>query len=162
MSVLEGAFINHISTCIYDKFTMLNITSSLYQSMMAFVNLIYCHKKYAVIRANGEGVPTSFSLGSDGLVIVTTICFSLWSFQLDIASLHIEEEDFDSATGDLLYTIGQFPVCKGDGKHWLLRPRKLILYGLSESIMAASTGLDTPLCFSSCTVQTPLTSKTKN
>jgi hypothetical protein len=49
MSVLEGAYINHINTYIYDGFTILNIISSLYQSAMASVNLADYHARFAVI-----------------------------------------------------------------------------------------------------------------
>jgi hypothetical protein len=55
--------------------------------------------------------------------------------------LHIDEEVFDSVSGDVSHTIGQIPVSNGDGKHWLLRPGSFRLYGLSDSIMAASTEL---------------------
>jgi hypothetical protein len=64
---------------------------------------------------------------------------------LDIASLHIDEVFFDLAIGDLSQTIGQLPMYNRNGKHWLLRLGKLRLYGLNEFIMAASTGLATPL-----------------
>jgi hypothetical protein len=43
--------------------------------------------------------------------------------------------------GNVTHTIGQIPVCNGDGKHWLLRPGRFRLYSLSESIMAVSTEL---------------------
>jgi hypothetical protein len=52
-------------------------------------------------------------------------------------------------------------MCNGDGKHWLLRPRRFRLYGLSESTMAASTELATPLWSPSCTNHIPLSSRVK-
>jgi hypothetical protein len=80
---------------------------------------------------------------------------------LNIDFLHIDEEVFDSVTGNLSHTVGQLPVCNGDGKQWLLGPGRFRLYGLSESVMAASIGLATPLSSPSCTIQIPLTSKIK-
>jgi hypothetical protein len=80
---------------------------------------------------------------------------------LNIDSLYIDEEVFDSVTGDLSYTVGQLPIYNRDGKQWLLGPGRFRLYGLSESVMAASTSLATPLSLPSCTIQTPLTFKVK-
>jgi hypothetical protein len=115
---------------------------------------------FAVIRADGEGVPISFPLGSDGITVVTAICLSL-RLQLNKDSLYIDKEVYDSVNGELSHTIGQLPVCNGDGKHWLLGPGRFRLYGLSESVMAATTILATPLSLPSCTIQTPLTSRMK-
>jgi hypothetical protein len=130
---------------------MLKINSTLYQSVMASVNLADHVSRFAVIRADGEGVPISFPLGSDGIAIVTTIRLNL-RFQLNMDSLHIDKEVYDSVTGELSHTIGQLPVCNKDGKHWLLGPRRFRLYGLSESIMATTTGLATPLSSPNCTI----------
>jgi hypothetical protein len=111
---------------------------------MASVNIASFCTSFATIRADGDGIPISFPLGSDGLASVLAVRLSLW-FQLNIASLHIDEEVFDSVSGDVTHTIGQIPVCNGDGKYWLLRHGRFRLYGLSESTMAASTELATPL-----------------
>jgi hypothetical protein len=127
---------------------------------MASVNLVDHISRFAVIQADGEGVPISFPLGSDGIAVITTIRLSL-RFQLKVDSLHIDEEVYDSGSGELSHTIGQLPVCNGDGKHWLLGPGRFRLYGLSESVMAATTILATPLSLPSCTIQTPLTSRMK-
>jgi hypothetical protein len=80
---------------------------------------------------------------------------------LNIAFLHIDEEVFDLVSSDITHNIGQITVCNGDGKHWLLRPGRFKLYGLSESIMAVSTKLATPLWSPSCTNYTPLSSRVK-
>jgi hypothetical protein len=56
---------------------MLEIISSLYQSAMASVKLCDQTSGFAVIQADGEGVPISFPLGSDGIAIVTAIHLSL-------------------------------------------------------------------------------------
>jgi hypothetical protein len=111
---------------------------------MASVNIALFSTNFATIRANGNGVSISFLLGSDGLALVSTVRLGL-RFQLKIASLHIDEEVFDSVSSDVMHTIGQILVCNGDGKHWLLRPGRFRLYGLSESTMAASTKLAIPL-----------------
>jgi hypothetical protein len=76
-------------------------------------------------------------------------------------SLHIDEEVYDSVTGELSHTIGQLPMCNGDGKHCLLGPGRFRLYGLSEFVMAATTVLATPLSSPSCTIQTSLNSRIK-
>ena len=130
--------------CIYDKFVVLHTTSSLTQCKRASLNIRPFCTSFATIQADGDGVPISFPLGSDGLASILAICLRLW-FQLNIASLHIDKEVFDSIFSDVIHTIGQIPMCNRDGKHWLLRPGRFRLYGLSESTMAASTELVTPL-----------------
>jgi hypothetical protein len=77
MLVLDGAYIIHISVCIYEGFTMLNITSNLYQSAMASVNFADHLSRFDVIRADGEGILISFPLGSDGMAMVTAIRLGL-------------------------------------------------------------------------------------
>jgi hypothetical protein len=71
---------------------------------------------FATIWADGDGVPISFPLGSDGLASISVVRLGL-RFQLNIASLHIDKELFDSVSGDVTYSIGQIPVCNGHGKH---------------------------------------------
>jgi hypothetical protein len=71
-------------------------------------------------------------------VVVTSLCLNLW-FWLNEDSLYIDEEDCDIFTGNMTHTIVQFLVHNGDVKHWLLKPKKFRVYGLSESIMVAST-----------------------
>jgi hypothetical protein len=83
--------LNYSSFTIYDELTTVNHISNLYQSTMASVNLVDHLSSFAVPRADGEGVPISCPLGSDGIAVVTTICLGLW-FQLNIDSLHIDEE----------------------------------------------------------------------
>jgi hypothetical protein len=58
---------------------------------MASVSLAYLCTRFAVIQANGEGVIFSVPISSDGLASVSAIRLGLW-FQLNIASLHIDEE----------------------------------------------------------------------
>ena len=70
---------------------------------------------FATIRADGDCVSISFPLGSDGLALVLAVRLSL-QFQLNITSLYIDEEVFDSVFGETTHTIGQIPVCNGDGK----------------------------------------------
>jgi hypothetical protein len=106
MSVIIGAYLNHICTYIYDEFTMLKTIFSLSQCKMAYVNIAHFCTSFATIQANGESAPISFPVGSDGLANVSTIRLGL-RFQLNIASLHIDEEVFDSISGDLSHTIGQ-------------------------------------------------------
>jgi hypothetical protein len=114
--------------------------SSLTQFNMASESIGPFCSNFATIRADGDCVPISFPLGSDGLALVSAVCLGL-RFQLNVDSLHIDEEVFDLASGCITHTIGQIPECNGDGKHWLLRRSRFRLYGLSELTMAASTEL---------------------
>jgi hypothetical protein len=77
------------------------------------------------------------------------------------SSIHIDEEVFDPVSSDVSHTIGQIPMYNGDGKHWLLRPGKFRMYGLSESTMAAYIELATLLWSPSCTNHTLLSSSVK-
>ena len=71
---------------------------------------------FATVRADGDCVPISFPLGNDGLAFVSAIRLGL-RFQLNIDSLHIDEEVFDLASSGITHTIGQIPEYSGDGKH---------------------------------------------
>ena len=113
-----------------------------------------------VIYANGEGVPITFSLGEDGLAIVTSLQLNL-RYQLYNESLYIDKEVFDAITRDLTHTTGQLPVCNGEVKHWLLRLGRYRLCGLTKSVMAASTKVGYPLHVSTCTIQIFLLSVVK-
>jgi hypothetical protein len=89
--------------------------SSFTQYKMASESIgLFC-TSFATIQVDCDGVPISFPLGSDGLASVSAVCLGL-RFQLNIASLHIDEEVFDSVSGDVSHTIGQIPVCNGDSK----------------------------------------------
>jgi hypothetical protein len=134
--------------------------SSLTQCKMVSESIGPFCTSFATIRADGNGVPISFPLGSDGLASVLAVRLGL-RFQLNIASLHIDEEVFDSVSGDVSHTIGQIPMCNGDGKHWLLRLGRFRLYGLSESTMAVSTELAPSLRSPSFTNRTPKSSRVK-
>ena len=73
---------------------------------MASVNIAPFCTSFATIRADGNGVTISFPLGSDELASVSAICFGLW-FQLNIASLYIDEEVYDLVFGDGIHTIDE-------------------------------------------------------
>jgi hypothetical protein len=103
-------------SCLYDEFAIVHTISSLTHCKMASEILGPFCTSFATIRSDGDGVPISFPLGSDGLASVSAVCLGL-RFQLNIASLYIEEEVFDSVSGDVTHTIGQIPMCNGDGKH---------------------------------------------
>jgi hypothetical protein len=119
---------------------------------MATLNDEISHSRYAVIYADGDGVPVSFPLGNDGLAHVTSFRLSL-RFRFSEDFMFIDEEVFDALSGDLINTIEQPPVCDGDSKHWLLKHGKYRVYSASDSIMAASTELVTPHHSSTGTVQ---------
>jgi hypothetical protein len=89
---------------------------------MSILGLVNTIAEFVVLCFDGEGVPVSYSLGDEGVACVTS----------------------DAHSGDLIYTIGQSPECDGDSKEWLLRSGRYQVYGVSESVMAASTELVTP------------------
>jgi hypothetical protein len=72
--------------------------------------------------------------------------------------MFIDEEVYNAQSGHLIHTIGQSPVCDGDTKQWLLNAGRYRVYGVSDSMMEASTELVTPHHSSTGTVQlTPVT-----
>src|SRR5450759_768758 len=124
---------------------------------MASPNPCETHPMLAVIYLDGVRVPISFPLGTDGVAHVTSLRLSL-RFQLSEDFMFIDEEVYDANSGDLIYTIGQSPVSDGGSKHWLLNVGRYRVYGVSDSVMAASTELVTPHRSSTGTVQlTPAT-----
>jgi hypothetical protein len=124
---------------------------------MAALNLGDTYPSYVVIHADGKGVPLSFSLRNDGLVHVTSLKLSL-RFGLSEDFMFLDEEVYDTESGNLINTIEQSPICDGDSKAWLVGPRRFRVYGMSESVMAASTELVTSHQSSTGTIQfTPAT-----
>jgi hypothetical protein len=93
------------------------------------------HPRLVVIYSDHNGVPISFPLGNDGVALVTSLRLSL-RFQMS--------EVYDAQSGDLIHTIGQSPVCDRDTKQWLLNVGRYRVYGVSDSVMAASTKLVIP------------------
>ena len=106
----------------------------------------------AVIYLDGVGVPISFTVDSDGVAHVTSLRLSL-RFQLSEDFMFIDEDVYDPNSGDLTHTIGQSPVSDGGSKHWLLNAGRYRVFGVSDSVMAASTELVTPHRSSTGTVQ---------
>jgi hypothetical protein len=82
---------------------------------MADINSSDTHTKFAVICADGVGVPISFPLGNDGLGLVTSLRLSL-RFLLSEEFMYIDEEVYDAHSGELIQTTGQSPVCDGHTK----------------------------------------------
>jgi hypothetical protein len=110
---------------------------------MAALQLGDTLSKFVVIFADTEGVPVSFPIGNDGLALVTSLRLSL-RFRLSEEFMYIDEEVFDAHSAELIHTIGHSPVSEGDSKHWLLKPERFRVYGVSESVMATSIELVTP------------------
>jgi hypothetical protein len=67
--------------------------------------------------------------------------------------MFIDEEVYDAQSGDLIHTIGQSPASDGASKQWLLNAGRYRVYGVSDSVMAATTELVTPHRSSIGTVQ---------
>jgi hypothetical protein len=110
---------------------------------MASHNPCDTHLRLVVIYSDGEGVPISILLDSDDVALVTPLRLSL-RFQMSEDFMFIDEEVYDAQSGDLIHTIGQFPVCDGDTKQCLLNAGRYRVYGVSDSVMAASTELVIP------------------
>jgi hypothetical protein len=127
---------------------------------MAPLNLDDTHTRFAVVHAEGGGVPISIPLGDDGLALVTSLRLSL-RFGLTERFIYVDEEVYDAHSRDLMYTIGQSLECDGDSKQWLLKPGRYRVYGVSELVMATSTELITPHRSSTDTVQLTLATRVK-
>jgi hypothetical protein len=124
---------------------------------MASHNPCDTHPRLVHIYSNAGRVPISFLLGNDEVALVTSIRLSL-RFQMSEDFMFIDEEVYDAQSGDLIHTIGQSPVCDGDTKQWLLNAGRYRVYGMSDSMMVASTELVTPHRSSIVTIQlTPVT-----
>jgi hypothetical protein len=119
---------------------------------MAALNPGDTYPSYVVIHADSEVVPLSFSLRNDGQVRVTFLRLSL-RFSLSEDFKFLDEEVYDTQSGNLINTIEQSPVYDGDSKEWLLRPGRYHVYGVSESVMVASIKLVTPHRSSTGTAQ---------
>jgi hypothetical protein len=119
---------------------------------MAAQNSPDTHLRFAVIYCEVGGVPISFPLGIDGVAHVTSLRLSL-RFQMSEDFIFIDEEVYDAQSGDLIHTIGQSPVCDRASKQWLLNAGRYRIYGMSDSVMAATTELVTPHRSSTGTVQ---------
>jgi hypothetical protein len=119
---------------------------------MAAYNSPDTHSRFVVIYCEVGGVPISFPLGNDGVAHVTSLRLSL-RFQMSEDFMFIDEEVYDAQSGDLIHTIGQSPVCDGASKQWLLNVGRYRVYGVSDSVMAATTELVTPHLSSTSTVQ---------
>jgi hypothetical protein len=110
---------------------------------MATLNDDNSHSRFVVICADDDGVLVSFPLGNDRLACVTSLRLSL-RFQLSENFMFVDEKVYDALPRDLINTIEQPPVCDEDSKHWLLKHGKYRVYGVSNSVMAASTELVIP------------------
>src|ERR1700738_138167 len=114
----------------------------------------------AFVRADFHSVPVSFPLGEDGLAMVTGTTLSL-RFNFREATLYVEEEVFDDLTGELSHAVGQLSRKNDVGTFWLLNPGKYRVYGVSESVLDASTELLTSRESSTVCIETPVLSKVK-
>jgi hypothetical protein len=119
---------------------------------MATQNSPDTHSRFAVIYCKVGGVPISFPLGIDEVAHVTSLRLSL-RFQMSEDFMFIDEEVYDAQSGNLIYTIGKSPVCDGASKEWLLNAGRYRVYGVSDSVMAATTELVTLHHSSTGTVQ---------
>jgi hypothetical protein len=67
--------------------------------------------------------------------------------------MFIDKEVYDVQSGDLIHTIGQSPACDGASKQWLLNAGRYRVYGVKDSMMAATTELVTSHRSSTGTVE---------
>ena len=75
--------------------------------------------------------------------------------------MFIDEEVFDVQSRDLIHTIGQSPVCDRAFKQWLLNARRYQVFGMSDSMMAATMELVTPHHSSIGTIQLTFATRMK-
>jgi hypothetical protein len=104
---------------------------------------LYVSTWLLIIYCDAGGVPISFPLGNDEVALVTSIRLSL-RFQMSEDFIFIDKEVYDAQSGDLIHTIGQSLVYDGNTKQWFLNVGRYRVYGVSDSVMAASTELVTP------------------
>ena len=71
---------------------------------MAILSVDDAHPCYIEIHVDGEGVSITFLVGNDGLALVKALCLNL-QFQLNVMSLYIDEDVYDTKSGDLIHTI---------------------------------------------------------
>ena len=110
------------------------------------------YPSYVVIYANGEVVLISFSLRNDRQVRITSLRLSL-RFDLSEDFMFLNEEIYDTQSGNLINTIKQSLVYDRDLKEWLLRLGRYHAYSVSESLMAISIELVTSHQSSTSTAQ---------
>jgi hypothetical protein len=110
---------------------------------MASHNPCDTHPRLVHIYSDAGGIPISFPLGNDEVALVTSIRLSL-RFQMSEDFIFIDKEVYDAQSGDLIHTIGQSLVYDGNTKQWFLNVGRYRVYGVSDSVMAASTELVTP------------------
>ena len=110
---------------------------------MASLSSCDTHNRLVVIYSDGKEVPISFPLGNNGLALIISLRVSL-RFHMSEDFMFIDEEVYDTQSGDLTHIIGQSPICDGDSKQWLLNVGRFRVYGMSELIMATSTKLVIP------------------
>ena len=132
-------------------------TFSIFRLNMSAQIPLDTNPRFAVIYSSSAGVPVSFPLGSDGVAHVTSLRLSL-RFQMSEEIMFIDEEVYDAVSGDLIGRISYSLVCDGVSKLWLLNAGRYRVYGVSDSVMAASTELVRPhRSFSSPAQLTPAT-----
>jgi hypothetical protein len=127
---------------------------------MAAHNSPDTHSRFAVIYCEVGRVPISFPLGNDGVAHVTSLELSL-RFQMSEDFMFIDEEVYDAQSGDLIHTIGQSLVYDGASKQWLLNAGRYRVYGVNDSVMAATMELVTSHRSCTCTVQLTHTTRVK-
>ena len=127
-------------------------TFSIFRLNMAAQIPFDTNPRLDVIYSSSDGVPISFPLGSEGVAHVTSLILSL-RFQMSKEIMFIDEEVYDALSGDLIGSISQSPVCDGTSKQWLLNAGRYRVYGISDSVVAASTELVRPHRSSTSTVQ---------
>lgn len=114
----------------------------------------------AFIRADDHPVPVTFPVGPAGYATVSERSLAL-QFLFKKESVHIEEEIFEFKSPQASQSIGQLSFRNDDGKVWFLKPGKFRAYGISISLMDASTELLTSRESSMSSVQTPSLRKVK-
>jgi hypothetical protein len=93
----------------------------------------------AYIRASGHNVPLVLQIVEDGHARVNAHVLHA-RFGLHHSSIYIEEEVM-SESGEIDRSILQFRYLDNDGHHWVLPPGRYRAFGLTATLMSASTVL---------------------
>ena len=114
----------------------------------------------ALIWADNQSVPVTIPLGTDGYAKVTALTLSL-RFQFRADTVYVEEEICDSDTGIVSHAIGQLSITDDDGKMWFLKAGQYRAYGLTKSLLDASTDVMSTRASSTTSIQMPILRQVK-
>lgn len=96
----------------------------------------------AFVRGDGSSIPISFPCNDDGVACVSALILSI-RFNLNLSSLWVEEELFDSDGGQLVSTIMQLKIKSEEGDVWRLPSGKYHAFGTPSIARSVSPNVVT-------------------